>query len=44
MMQEGVYWAPSQFEAAFISSAHDAVAIERTLDAAEKVLARGLPG
>jgi glutamate-1-semialdehyde 2,1-aminomutase len=42
MMEEGVYWAPSQFEAAFISKAHDTTVIERTLDAAEKVLSRGL--
>lgn len=44
MLEEGVYWAPSQFEAAFISKAHDAAVVERTLDAAQKVLSRGLSG
>lgn len=35
MLDAGVYLAPSQFEAGFLSSAHDAKAIERTLSAAE---------
>ena len=34
MLDNGVYLAPSQFEAAFISGAHNDAAIERTLDAA----------
>jgi glutamate-1-semialdehyde 2,1-aminomutase len=34
MLDGGVYLAPSQFEAAFVSLAHDARAIDRTLDAA----------
>ncbi len=34
MLDAGVYLAPSQFEAAFVSLAHDAHAIELTLDAA----------
>ena len=38
MVEAGVYLAPSPFEAGFISSAHDAAAIERTLEAARIVL------
>jgi len=37
MLQEGVYLAPSAYEAGFTSSAHGAVEIEKTLNAAEKV-------
>ena len=37
MLESGVYLAPSQFEAFFISSAHDDAAIKETLVAAEKV-------
>ena len=37
MLEEGVYLAPSAFEAGFVSAAHDDVVIERTLVAAEKV-------
>ncbi len=39
MLMEGVYLAPSQFEAVFVSAAHDTAAIERTLQAARKVMA-----
>ena len=38
MRREGVYIAPSQFEALFLSSAHAAAHIDRTVRAAEKVL------
>ena len=38
MMAEGVYLAPSQFEAGFISAAHDEVAIGKTVGAAAKVM------
>lgn len=38
MLQEGVYLAPSQFEAAFISAAHTYRDIEKTIKAAEKVM------
>jgi glutamate-1-semialdehyde 2,1-aminomutase len=38
MRREGVYIAPSQFEALFLSSAHTAEHIDRTVRAAEKVL------
>jgi len=40
MLEEGVYLAPSAFEAGFVSTAHDAVAVDHTLDAAEKVFGR----
>lgn len=38
MLQEGIYLAPSQFEAAFIGLAHGDGEIEETLAAAERVL------
>jgi glutamate-1-semialdehyde 2,1-aminomutase len=38
MLAEGVYLAPSQFEAGFISTAHTAADIGRTVRAAAKVL------
>ena len=38
LRQNGVYIAPSQFEALFLSAAHDAEHIEATIAAAEKVL------
>ncbi|XP_077250418.1 glutamate-1-semialdehyde 2,1-aminomutase, chloroplastic-like [Tasmannia lanceolata] len=37
MLEEGVYLAPSQFEAGFTSLAHTSEDIERTIAAAEKV-------
>ena len=39
MRQEGIYLAPSQFEALFVSAAHDDAHIDRTVAAAEKVMA-----
>jgi glutamate-1-semialdehyde 2,1-aminomutase len=39
MLDGGVYLAPSQFEAAFVSLAHDGRAIERTLEAARRAFA-----
>ncbi|NDJ61411.1 MAG: glutamate-1-semialdehyde 2,1-aminomutase [Chloroflexi bacterium] len=39
MLDAGVYFAPSQFEAGFVSSAHDDTIIQQTLDAAERVMA-----
>ena len=36
MLNEGVYLAPSQFEAAFVSLAHTDELIEQTVDAARK--------
>ncbi|KAK4348205.1 hypothetical protein RND71_034544 [Anisodus tanguticus] len=40
MLEEGVYFAPSQFEAGFTSLAHTAEDIQRTLAAAKKVLSQ----
>lgn len=40
MLDEGVYLAPSQFEAAFVSFAHSDEIIERTIAAARKALAK----
>jgi glutamate-1-semialdehyde 2,1-aminomutase len=39
LLDAGVYLAPSQFEAAFVSTAHDGRAIERTLEAARRAFA-----
>ena len=41
MLSEGVYLAPSAFEAGFVSSAHTNVEIDKTLAAAEKIFAAG---
>ena len=38
MLQEGIYLAPSQFEALFVSSAHNQAHIDKTTRAAEKVM------
>ncbi len=38
MLQKGIYLAPSQFEAAFVSSAHTAEHIDATIKAAGEVL------
>jgi len=40
MLDEGVYLAPSQFEAAFISTAHTDEFIERTIEAARKAFTK----
>ncbi len=39
MLEQGVYLAPSQFEAAFVSAAHGAREIEQTVEAARQALA-----
>lgn len=39
MLDEGIYLAPSAFEAGFISAAHDRAVIDDTLEAAERVFA-----
>ncbi len=39
MLEQGVYIAPSQFEAGFISTAHGAAEIDKTVQAAERVFA-----
>ena len=38
MLDHGVYLPPSQFEAWFVSLAHDDAAIDKTIAAAEKAL------
>jgi glutamate-1-semialdehyde 2,1-aminomutase len=38
MLDEGVYLAPSQFEAAFVSLAHSDAIIDQTISAAEKAV------
>jgi glutamate-1-semialdehyde 2,1-aminomutase len=38
MLERGVYFAPSQFEAGFLSVLHDAALIDQTLEAAQAVL------
>ncbi|HTY10594.1 MAG TPA: glutamate-1-semialdehyde 2,1-aminomutase [Bacteroidota bacterium] len=38
MLEQGIYLAPSQFEAAFMSAAHSDDDIEKTIKAAEKAL------
>ncbi len=38
MLEKGIYLAPSQFEALFISAAHEAEHIDKTIQAAEEVL------
>jgi glutamate-1-semialdehyde 2,1-aminomutase len=40
MLGEGVYLAPSAFEAGFVSAAHTSSVLDETLAAAERVLAR----
>ena len=44
MLERGVYLPPSQFEAWFVSLAHDEAAIELTLSAATESLAEALDG
>jgi glutamate-1-semialdehyde 2,1-aminomutase len=39
MLENGVYLAPSQFEAGFVSTAHGAGEIEKTIQAAERAFA-----
>ncbi len=38
LLERGVYWPPSQFEAAFISAAHTEADIDATVQAAEQAL------
>ncbi len=40
MIEEGIYLAPSQFEAGFLSAAHTQEAMEQTLEAMDKCLAK----
>mgnify|MGYP001289173744 CR=1 FL=1 len=41
MLDEGIYFAPSQFEAGFLSTAHSEADIDQTVQAAVNVM-RGL--
>ncbi|MGD9384573.1 MAG: glutamate-1-semialdehyde 2,1-aminomutase, partial [Desulfobacterales bacterium] len=38
MLEKGIYLAPSQFEALFVSAAHDTEHIDKTITAAEEVM------
>jgi glutamate-1-semialdehyde 2,1-aminomutase len=38
LLQHGIYWPPSQFEAAFVSIAHNATDLKKTVNAAAAVL------
>jgi glutamate-1-semialdehyde 2,1-aminomutase len=40
LLAEGVYWPPAQFEAAFISLAHDDAVIDQTIAAASRAIAQ----
>lgn len=40
LLAEGVYFPPSQFEAAFVSAAHGLAEIDRTLEAVRRVVGR----
>lgn len=42
MLDEGIYLAPSAFEAAFMSAAHSYADLDKTIGAAERVFAKGL--
>jgi glutamate-1-semialdehyde 2,1-aminomutase len=42
MLDRGVYFAPSQFEASFVSTAHTTRNIEQTLEAADSALSHVL--
>jgi glutamate-1-semialdehyde 2,1-aminomutase len=39
LLAEGVYWPPAQFEAAFLSLAHDETLVDQTIEAFAKALA-----
>jgi glutamate-1-semialdehyde 2,1-aminomutase len=39
MLARGIYLPPSQYEAAFVSIAHDDAVIEQTINAAEEAFA-----
>ena len=43
MLEEGVYFAPSAFEAGFVSAAHTETDISQTIEAAKKVFANLRP-
>ena len=39
MLEAGFYFAPSQFEAAFMSTAHTSADVQATISAAERIFA-----
>ena len=39
-LQEGIYYAPSQFEAGFLSTAHSSEALERTSQIIAQIIAK----
>jgi glutamate-1-semialdehyde 2,1-aminomutase len=39
MIERGIYWPPSQFEAAFLSGAHTEDDVAKTVEAAQAALA-----
>ena len=41
LLDAGIYWAPSAFEVAFVSGAHDDAVIDATLTAVDEALANG---
>ena len=41
LLDSGIYWAPSAFEVAFVSGAHDDAVIDATLTAVDEALAQG---
>jgi glutamate-1-semialdehyde 2,1-aminomutase len=43
MLSQGIYWPPSQFEAAFVSGAHGEAEVDRTIEACRATL-RSLSG
>jgi glutamate-1-semialdehyde 2,1-aminomutase len=44
MLEKGIYLAPSQFEALFVSAAHETEHIDKTIEAAEEVLKKQAEG
>jgi glutamate-1-semialdehyde 2,1-aminomutase len=40
LIERGIYWPPAQFEAAFVSLAHDEAAIDHTVKMAEEALSK----
>jgi glutamate-1-semialdehyde 2,1-aminomutase len=40
LLADGIYVAPSQFEALFVSTTHGQAEVERTVEAAQEFLAR----
>jgi glutamate-1-semialdehyde 2,1-aminomutase len=44
MLDRGIYLAPSQFEAAFVSTAHDEALVDRTIAAAGEAMKAAVNG